>query len=77
MPGGGATRIVIPDDYPPAYGGADQADLLRLAPYGEVTVHTTRFADRAEFFDRIAPAEVVLNVRSYCIFDEEAFDHAP
>ncbi|HET8628871.1 MAG TPA: NAD(P)-dependent oxidoreductase, partial [Thermomicrobiales bacterium] len=48
-----------------------------LAPYGEVTVWTTRFADRAEFFERNAPADIVLNVRSYCIFDEEAFDRAP
>lgn len=70
-------QIVIPDDYPPAYGGPEQADLRRLEPYGTVTVHTTRFADRAEFFARIAPAEVAINVRSYSVFDEEALAHAP
>ncbi len=70
-------RIVVPDDYPPTYGGPDQEDLRRLVEYGAVTVHTTRFADRAEFFARIAPAEVVINVRAYSVFDEEALDHAP
>lgn len=70
-------QIVIPDDYPPAYGGPEQADLLRLNDYGTVTVHTTRYADREEFFARIAPAEVIINIRAYSQFDEEALAHAP
>jgi phosphoglycerate dehydrogenase-like enzyme len=70
-------QIVIPDDYPPAYGGPEQADLLRLRDYGTVTVHTTRYADREEFFARLASAEVVINIRSYSVFDEEALAHAP
>ena len=70
-------RIVVPDDYPPAYGSPEQEDLRRLAPYGDVTVSDTRFADRAELFRRIAPAAVVINVRSYCVFDDEALDRAP
>ena len=70
-------RIVVPDDYPPAYGSPEQEDLRRLAPYGDVTVYDTRFADRAELFRRIAPAEVVINVRSYCVFDDEALGQAP
>ena len=57
MPG---VQIVVPDDYPPAYGSAEQEDLQRLAGYGPVTVHTTRYADRAEFFRRIAPALALL-----------------
>jgi D-3-phosphoglycerate dehydrogenase len=74
MPG---VQIVVPDDYPPAYGSAEQADLKRLVDYGTVTVHTTRYADREEFFRRIAPAEVIINIRAYSVFDDEALRHAP
>ena len=38
--------IVIPDDFPPTYGSLEQADLLRLARFGAVQLHTTRAADR-------------------------------
>jgi D-3-phosphoglycerate dehydrogenase len=69
--------VVIPDDYPVAYGGAEQEDLLRLAPYGTISVHTSRFADRSEFFHRIASADVVINVRAYSVFDDEALEQAP
>ena len=56
---------------------AVQAKLRRLAAYGTVTVHPTRWEDRADFFRRIAPAEVVINVRAYSVFDDEALAHAP
>lgn len=69
--------IVVPDDAPPAYGGPEQDDLRRLAPYGAVVVHTTRFADRDEFFRRIADADVAINVRAYSVFDEAALARAP
>ncbi len=70
-------RIVVPDDYPPTYESADQRDLRRLAPYGEVIVHTSRAADREELFARIADADVLINVRAYTLLDEEALQHAP
>src|ERR1700736_1481141 len=70
-------QIVIPDDYPPTYATLDQPDLRRLAPYGIVELHTTRAADRAELFARIATAEVLINVRSYTALDDEAFAAAP
>ncbi|MHB8644386.1 MAG: NAD(P)-dependent oxidoreductase [Thermomicrobiales bacterium] len=70
-------KIVVPDDYPVAYGGPEQEELRRLSPYGTVTVHTSRFADRAEFFQRIAEADIVINVRAYSLFDDEALRHAP
>ena len=70
-------EIVVPDDFPPMYGGADQVDLRRLAGYGSVRVFTTRAADRDELFARLAPAEVAINVRAYTTFDAEALDHAP
>jgi len=70
-------RIVVPDDYPPTYGSVDQEDLQRLKPHGEVIVHTTRAADRAELFERIAEAEVLINVRAYTALDDEAMSKAP
>lgn len=69
--------IVIPDDFPPMYASVDQVDLVRLRPYGAVRLHTTRAADRSELFTRLAPAEVVINVRAYTALDDEAFSHAP
>jgi phosphoglycerate dehydrogenase-like enzyme len=70
-------HIVIPDDAPPAYGSLEQADLLRLAAFGTIALHTTRAADRAELFARLAPAEAVINVRALTSLDAEALDHAP
>ena len=72
-----SVQIVVPDDYPVAYGGPEHPELRRLAAYGTVTVHPTRWEDRADFFRRIAPAEVVINVRAYSVFDDEALAHAP
>ena len=69
--------IVIPDDYPPTYARLDQPDLARLAPYGRVLLHTTRAADRVELFERLAPAEAIINVRAYTALDDEAMGHAP
>jgi D-3-phosphoglycerate dehydrogenase len=71
------TEIVVPDDYPPTYATLDQPDLARLRPYGTVRLHTTRAADRAELFTRIATAEVIINVRAYTLLDDEALSKAP
>lgn len=70
-------EIVIPDDFPPMYASLDQVDLRRLRPYGDVRLHTTRAADRAELFTRIEPAEVIINVRAYTALDDEAMARAP
>jgi D-3-phosphoglycerate dehydrogenase len=70
-------QIVIPDDYPPTYASLEQVDLQRLAAYGTVQLHTTRAADRDELFRRVAPAEVIINVRAYTALDDEALAHAP
>jgi phosphoglycerate dehydrogenase-like enzyme len=69
--------IVIPDDYPPTYASLEQVDLRRLAPYGTVRLHTTRALDRAELFERLASAEVAINVRAYTVFDDELLERAP
>ncbi|MBV9581585.1 MAG: hydroxyacid dehydrogenase [Chloroflexi bacterium] len=69
--------IVIPDDYPPTYASLEQVDLVRLAPYGTVRLFTTRSTDRAELFERLASAEVAINVRAYTVFDDELLQHSP
>ncbi len=69
--------IVIPDDFPTTYASLDQADLQRLRPYGNVRLHTTRAADRQELFERLAEADVVINVRAYTKLDNEVFTRAP
>lgn len=69
--------IVIPDDFPPTYTSLDQVDLVRLAAYGTVRLHTTRAVDPAELFRRLEPAEAIINVRAYTALDDAAFAHAP
>lgn len=70
-------KTVIPDDFPICYGGPDHPTLLPLQAYGEVVCFSTRYADRAEFFRRIADAEAIINVRAYSTFDDEALAQAP
>lgn len=77
MSNGRSVRVVVPDDFPISYGSVNQPDLARLQPFGEVVTHTTRFADRDEFFERISDATVAINVRAYSRFDDEALSHAP
>src|SRR5918912_2791005 len=72
-----AMDMVIPDDFPPTYASLDQPDLVRLRPYGAVKLHTTRAAERSELFERIEPADVLINVRAYTALDDEALAHAP
>jgi phosphoglycerate dehydrogenase-like enzyme len=63
-------RVVIPDDDPPIFGREDHPDLVRLQDAGaEVTLHTSRWRDRAELEERIASANAVINVRAYTRFD--------
>jgi phosphoglycerate dehydrogenase-like enzyme len=69
--------IVIPDDYPPTYASLEQPDLQRLVAFGSVRLYSSRAADRAELFARLAPADVIINVRSYTALDDEALAHAP
>lgn len=70
-------KIVIPDDDPAFYGAANHPELGRLEAYGEVRWYGTRYPDREEFFRRCAEAEVVVNVRGYSKFDEEALERLP
>jgi phosphoglycerate dehydrogenase-like enzyme len=70
-------KIVVPDDYPPFYSASGQAELDRLTARGEVTVYDTRFRDPKELQQRIAPAEVLINVRAYSRFDVATLGVAP
>jgi D-3-phosphoglycerate dehydrogenase len=73
----GVPLVVVPDDFPPTYGSLQQPDLKRLSDHATVELHTSRAADRAELFGRIAEAEVIINVRAYTQLDDEALQQAP
>ena len=61
------TRIVVPDDFPPAITGTSAERALRAL--GDVTICTERGADQAtELLRRIRDADVVLNIRGYTKF---------
>jgi phosphoglycerate dehydrogenase-like enzyme len=68
-------RIVIPDDFPPAYAGRPEVDDLRRL--GEVTVHSDKAAGRDELLGRLAGAHVLLNVRSYTTLDAATLAELP
>ena len=70
-----SVRIVIPDDFPPAYSGSPEVEQLRRL--GEVAVHDSKAADRAELMRRLAGAQVLLNVRSYTTLDAETLAELP
>ena len=68
-------RIVIPDDFPPVYQGHPQ--LARLAELGEVQVYGSKAASRQELIERLTGVEVLINVRSYTVFDEATLAELP
>ena len=70
-----AVRIVIPDDFPPAYSGRPEVEDLRRL--GEVAVHDSKARGREELLERLAGAHVILNVRSYTSFDTETLAELP
>ncbi len=74
-PGHTPVRIVIPDDFPPAYAGRPELDRLRRL--GDTAVYSTKAATHEELLERMRGARVVLNVRSYTIFDAALLDDLP
>ena len=69
-------RIVIPDDYPPAY--ADYPDeVARLQAAGDVALYDTQAADREELVARLADADVAVAVRAYTVFDPALLTSLP
>ena len=70
------TRIVVPDDFPPALSGTAAERELRAL--GDVTIHTERGADReGELIRRIRDAEVVVNIRAHARFTAAVIESAP
>jgi len=55
-------KIVVPGDDPPQIAGSPALD--RLAPWGEVVVHTDRPANDDDKMARVRDADVILNSRS-------------
>lgn len=67
-----------PRQFPTPFGAEEGNELhRRLSPFGRVALHSSLFADRQEFFRRIAEADVVLKVRGHAVLDEEVQRHAP
>src|SRR5262249_48315929 len=64
-----AVKIVVPDDFPPALtGSVAEAPLKKI---GQVRVFTERGADQeATLIERIADAEVVVNIRAHARFTD-------
>jgi phosphoglycerate dehydrogenase-like enzyme len=69
-------ELVVLDDEPTLYSGPEDEDLLRLKPVGDLTIYAARPPDRAEFVRRIAQADVVISIRPYSRFDEDALNQA-
>jgi len=70
------TRIVVPDDFPPALTGtAAEAALREL---GDVAIHTERGADREdELIRRVRDAEIVVNIRAHARFTAAVIESSP
>jgi D-3-phosphoglycerate dehydrogenase / 2-oxoglutarate reductase len=68
-------KIVVPDDFPPVYQGHPQVE--RLRQFGEVVVYSTKAASTAELYRRLAGVPVIINVRSYTVFDRALFQACP
>ena len=67
------TRIVVPDDFPPAISGTSAEQALRAL--GDVTICSERGADQeAKLIRRIRDADVVLNIRGYTKFTATVID---
>ena len=68
-------RIVIPGDEPVQI--SDSAHLERLAPWGEVVVHTDRPPSEEKKLARVEGARVILNSRSSVSWREADFQRLP
>jgi len=64
------TKIVVPDDFPQAIIGTEAHE--RLKQCGELKIYSTKAESPKEFVERIKEANIVLNIRAYSKFTEEA-----
>ena len=70
-----SVNILVPGDDPPQIAGSPQLD--RLQPYGELTLHTTRPADKAEQIERARRFEVIINSRGSVTWRQEELRSLP
>lgn len=70
-----ATRIIIPDDFPPVISGTPA--LQTMQAHGNVTIHTSRPETQDELIARIREAHTVVNIRAYCKFTAEVLQACP
>lgn len=68
-------KLVIPDDYPPLYGGHPQIE--RFKQMGELVHYETLAADGDELAGRLLSADVVVNVQRFNAFDRELLQRLP
>lgn len=62
-------KILVPGDDPPQTAGSPQ--LERLQSYGDVTLHSTRPADKAEQIERASGFQIILNSRGSVTWRED------
>jgi D-3-phosphoglycerate dehydrogenase len=70
-----APRIVVPDDYPPVL--APSGAWRSLVSRGTVDYHDSLPGSEDRLSERIADAEIVINIRSSSRFTEKVFRSAP
>lgn len=68
-------KILVPGDDPPQI--ADSPQLARLEPFGDVTLHRTAPADKAEQIERAQGHQVVINSRGSVTWREEELRALP
>ncbi|PYT29874.1 MAG: glycerate dehydrogenase [Acidobacteria bacterium] len=68
-------RIVIPDDAPPVM--AESQAYRKLLERTPVDYHDTLPATEERLIERLAAAEIVINIRSSTRFTENVFSHRP
>jgi hypothetical protein len=68
-------HIVIPDDAPPVMASSQAYG--KLVEQGAVDYHDTLPGSEERLIERIAGAEIVINIRSSTRFSENVFRHCP
>jgi D-3-phosphoglycerate dehydrogenase len=68
-------KIVVPDDEPPVFAGTAEEE--RLRELGQVRVYDSRALSDEELLNRIADAEIVLNIRATSTFSRKVMKNCP
>ena len=68
-------KIVVPDDEPPVFAGTIEEK--RLKEHGEVRINDSRALSDEELLNRIADADIVLNIRATSMFSRNVLENCP